>query len=275
MIKQNLHTHSCYDDGKDPIEEMVKTAIEKGFTVLGFSGHGFNHPLDEGSMTEEGTENYRRNVLQAREKYQDQIEIYLGIEQDSMMPVRGDWDYKIGSVHFLEPEGFSPVPVDYSREEFDRIYREMYKGDIRRMAEDYYRSVEKMIDEQEFDIVGHIDLITKFNENKEYLTETEDWYLEAAKKAVLKGIEKNRIFEMNTGAVSRGYRSQGYPSDAILKMLSDHGAMLCVNTDCHDRNNLDCLMEESIERARAAGFKSLMKMTSKGFQKIPIDNFQK
>ena len=39
MIKQNLHTHSLYCDGKDSFEEMIQTAIEKEFTILGFSSH--------------------------------------------------------------------------------------------------------------------------------------------------------------------------------------------------------------------------------------------
>ncbi len=34
MIKQNLHTHSTYVDGKNPLEEMVNKAITKRFTIL-------------------------------------------------------------------------------------------------------------------------------------------------------------------------------------------------------------------------------------------------
>lgn len=33
MIKQNLHTHSQYDDGKDSIDEIVQKAQERGFTI--------------------------------------------------------------------------------------------------------------------------------------------------------------------------------------------------------------------------------------------------
>ena len=31
----NLHTHTCFCDGKDEPEEMVKKAIDLGFSVLG------------------------------------------------------------------------------------------------------------------------------------------------------------------------------------------------------------------------------------------------
>ena len=36
----NFHTHTVFCDGKNTPEEMVLSAIEKGFTALGFSGHG-------------------------------------------------------------------------------------------------------------------------------------------------------------------------------------------------------------------------------------------
>ncbi len=39
-MKQNLHTHCRFCDGKDTIEDLVRTAIDKGFDSLGFSSHG-------------------------------------------------------------------------------------------------------------------------------------------------------------------------------------------------------------------------------------------
>ena len=51
--KQCLHTHSILCDGKDTLEEMVLTAIEKGFDSIGFSGHSFMDIYAEFSMSEE------------------------------------------------------------------------------------------------------------------------------------------------------------------------------------------------------------------------------
>ena len=39
MRFSNFHTHSCFSDGKNTPEEMVCSAIERGFTALGFSDH--------------------------------------------------------------------------------------------------------------------------------------------------------------------------------------------------------------------------------------------
>ena len=40
-MKQNLHTHSTYCDGKSTIKEMIRSALLRDFEVLGFSGHSF------------------------------------------------------------------------------------------------------------------------------------------------------------------------------------------------------------------------------------------
>lgn len=202
-IIQNLHTHSIYDDGKDPVEETVRTAIEKGFTVLGFSGHSFN-PLDDGSMTPENTENYRRDVLAAKKKYQNQIDIVLGIEKDSLSDIDQDqYSYVIGSLHYLKKDG-KLYPVDYSKEEFERLLEEAYQGDTEQMVSDYCQQEREMIEQGGFDILGHIDLITKYNEEEEYFSFDAPWYLAEMEKTVDAAIAKDLIIEMNTGAISRG-----------------------------------------------------------------------
>ncbi|MBF0580003.1 histidinol-phosphatase [Erysipelotrichaceae bacterium RD49] len=275
MLKQNLHTHTSYDHGKDTVEEMIQAALDQGFTTLGFSGHGTNKPLAPTSMSSENQLAYKQAIREAKEKYKDQIDLFMGIEQDSMAPFEDDeLDYKIGSVHYMCKDG-RVEPVDDNPKLFEQIRDEMYDGSIEKMVTAYYQSVEDMMDFQNFDIVGHIDLISKFNENEEYFGFEEPWYLEAAFHAIQKGIDQGLIFEMNTGAVARGNRKTAYPSDALLQYMADHNAMLVVDTDCHDRKYLDCLMDESIERARKAGFRHLMRLSKDGFVPEPIENFQK
>ena len=61
-MRQNLHTHSTYCDGKNSIRDMIETAIEKKFDILGFSGHGYM-PLDNCSMSVENTRKYIAEVI--------------------------------------------------------------------------------------------------------------------------------------------------------------------------------------------------------------------
>ena len=39
MIKANFHTHTTWCDGSDTPEDVVLSAIGKGFSAIGFSSH--------------------------------------------------------------------------------------------------------------------------------------------------------------------------------------------------------------------------------------------
>ena len=83
MLPYNLHSHTfrCgHATGED--EEFVLAAIKAGFKELGFSDHvflpGVSQPGIRGEAFE--LEGYIDSVLALREKYKDQIKIYLGFE---------------------------------------------------------------------------------------------------------------------------------------------------------------------------------------------------
>lgn len=273
MIRQNLHTHSIYDDGKDTIDEMAQTASEKDFTVLGFSGHGYN-PEDECSMTPEKTECYQRDVQEAKEKAEKSgLKIFCGIEEDSISPVDPElFDYVIGSVHYLKKNGRS-WPVDYSRELFEQILSEEWNNDTKALLSDYWKAVKEQADNPRMDIAGHIDLIAKYNENQEYFSFEDPDYLDAAYQAIEKLAAAGKIFEMNTGAMARGYRSEPYPHPLLLKKICEEGGKLLINTDCHNRQNLDLGLRHCLDLAKEAGFKSMVTLTENGFEERPLEEF--
>ncbi len=273
-VKQNLHTHSSYDDGKDSIEASVLSALDKGFTSLGFSGHGTNWPLDGSSMTSQATQDYIRDVRAMQEKYKDQIEIYCGIEQDSMSRLdTTPYDYVIGSVHFLQ-KGDKFLPVDNSPNTFKEILEDFYHGDIQQMVREYYRYVGEQAYWPEVDIIGHVDLISKYNENEEFFPFEADWYLKEAYKAIDQIIEQGKILEMNTGAISRGVRKTPYPHQSLLNHIHEKGGKICLNTDCHNKDWLDVGMADCLERAKKAGFDQIWINTKEGFAPVPIEDFQ-
>lgn len=273
MIKQNLHTHTCLDHGQDTVEEMIETAMEKGFTRLGFSGHSYNRPLSSTSMTHENTQLYLQQVAQAKEAHKEDLQIFLGIEQDSMHRIDcSPFDYVIGSVHWLKENG-TTWAIDYSTEEFARMLKEGFGNDMPALAKRYYQDVEEMMDWPEVDIIGHIDLISKYNEWQDFFPFDADWYLQPAFHAIDKGIAKGKVFEMNTGAMARGDRLTPYPHPILLKYMAKHGAKLCINTDCHDRRYLDLCIKDCLKLAKEAGFKELYAMSNNGLVPADINEF--
>ena len=71
------------------------------------------------------------------------------------------------------------------------------------------------------DIIGHFDLVTKFNELGGYLDLSDPRYVRAWKAAVDALLSYDRPFEINTGAISRGYRTTPYPGAAVEMCIRD------------------------------------------------------
>lgn len=274
MIKQNLHTHSIYCDGKNTIEEMTLEAIQKGFQVLGFSGHGNCRNIDNYSMDEENTQKYIQDVLTMKEKYKDQIQIFLGVEEDVLgqrFIKHQPYDYIIGSVHFVKV-GEQYMAVDESQAITQQIVE--YYGDFLSYAKSYYQEVKKIADYDEVDIVGHVDLLTKFNENEEFIAFDQEDYLKLAYECIDLCIEKGKIFEVNTGAIARGQRQTPYPHHLLLSYIYKHGGKICLNSDCHQKEMLDCYYEKSIKLIKACGFTSMMLLTQDSFVETDISEFE-
>ena len=113
MIVSTYHAHSTYSDGKNTLEEMVQAAIKCGMKEIGFSDHAPIPFYCEWSIRAQRLEDYKKEVLALKEKYKDQIKIYLGIEQDYYSTEAEDYEYLIGSVHYVYKNG-EYLPVDLS-----------------------------------------------------------------------------------------------------------------------------------------------------------------
>lgn len=270
-MKQNLHTHTRFDDGKGSVDEIVQKAIELGFTDLGFSGHSYN-TVDDAAMSRESTEEYVQDVLAAKKKYKDRIHIYLGLELDSLTSEPGFIpEYQIGSVHFLIRDG-KAFPIDYDEEQFVKLLS-TYPS-VQEMAKDYFKEVGKIAKNPDINIVGHLDLIAKYNEDEKYYRFDDPQIQKSAFRAIDDLIRAGKIFEMNTGAMSRGYRSDPYPHMNLLRYIVDHGGKIMINSDSHYKDNLDFGFEKAFAVARNSGVKKLVHFNGKDFEEVEIDQWQ-
>ena len=276
MIRQNLHTHCTYCDGKNTLEEMVLAAIDKGFSSLGFSSHCFsNLSYDEcGIKTAADYEAYLSEVEALKQKYKNQISIYRGIELESRIKDKlypnpdPRLDYSIGSIHwfYLDSRHWE---VDYKAEILLQA-KEAFGG-FRPLIESYYNEVIEFAKHSSYSITGHIDLVTKFSELNSFGFENESWYRDAALSATESVVKCRKLVEVNTGAISRGYRTTPYPAPFILKRLAELNAPIIVTTDCHSANNIDIKYDETVSMLSSYGFTHLYYLTDSGFKGIKID----
>ena len=233
---------------------MVQTAIEKNFIALGFSGHTYD-PTSL-SYCIRDMAGYMEEVKRVREKYKNQIQIYLGIEEESTCWVnRADFDYILGSSHKFYVDG-KAYDVDGSPAEFDTCLA-LFEGDELRMAETYFREFTEYVLKRKPDIVGHFDLLTKFEErgNSSFFQKPE--YHRIAETYLTEALGSGCVFEVNTGAISRGYRTSPYPHERLLHVMKKNDAKLILTSDCHNAKDLDCHFEETKQILRDVGIRKL------------------
>ena len=238
MINKDLHTHTVYSDGQNTPEEMVRAALEKGLKTIGIADHSYTFFDTSYCMQKADIPRYLAELRYLRAAYYGRIHVLCGIEQDyySEYPT-DDFDYAIGSVHYLKCGG-DYVPVDETPDILKEAAQQYFGGDIYALCEEYYRTVADVARKTGCDIIGHFDLIAKFNEGGALFAESHPRYTAAWQAAVGALLEYDVPFEINTGVIARGYRSQPYPSQEIIKYIRAHGGRLVLSSDAHSSEHI-------------------------------------
>jgi histidinol-phosphatase (PHP family) len=230
---KDLHAHSTYCDGKNTPEEMIEAAIRRGMKTFGISGHSYTAFDPSWCMQKEDVPRYLAEMRYLRAKYFDRIHVLCGVEQDyySEYPTDG-FDYVIGSVHYLCVDG-EYIPADESPELLRRACEKHFGGDIYALCEAYFATAADVVNKTGCDIIGHFDLIAKFNEKEQLFDESHPRYIAAWKRAADELLRADVPFEVNTGAISRGYRSVPYPSPDIIAYIKERGGRFVLSSDAH------------------------------------------
>ena len=236
MILQDLHTHTTFCDGKNAPEEMVLAAISKGLCRIGFSGHSRTDFDLSYCMTDYAA--YIAQIRSLAKKYAGKIEILCGVEQDyySDAPTT-EFDYVIGSVHYIRAGG-EYIPIDESAEILTSAAKKHFGGDIYALCECYYETLADVYEKTHCDIIGHFDLVSKFNEGGALFDEENVRYVAAYRSAADSLAKCGAYFEINSGAVARGYRTTPYPSSEILKYLKGLGVKFIFSGDAHSTDGI-------------------------------------
>jgi len=254
----DFHSHANYADGANSASEMIEAAIEKGLSVYGISEHHPRHPdfRYKGDPSEEvrGLDiwpDYAVEMDSLKQKYESKIEVLKGSEFDWLSTehldewkkwrAETDWDYVIGSVHFLGQWGFDYLEDwEEGKRNFQSI-EEIYKA--------YYQSVIEMVESASdlFEIVGHLDLIKKFVKDvPPNATELALPVLDAIAKTDL-------VVEINSAGWQKDCAEQ-YPSLDILKAAKERNIPITLNSDAHSVDRIAENFEKSKELAKSAGY---------------------
>ena len=262
----NYHTHTTWCDGRDAPEAVVLAAIEKGFDEIGFSSHAML-PDDTVAwvLTPEKAVAYAAEIRALAVKYAERIRVLCGVEADyvpgSSDPDRATYaaiapDYIIGSIHFVTAPDGGVVCVDKSPESLTEGIRAHFGGDVEKYIRAYFRQQRDMVELFDFDVVGHLDLVRKFNAKHPYFDEGAAWYREELEATADAVAASGKIAEVNTGAISRGWLDDAYPSAEFRALLRKRGVRFTLSADAHSADAIDCAFSrfspcEAYERIKA------------------------
>ena len=270
-VLSNCHTHTNYCDGISSPAEMAKKAYEKGFVSLGFSVHSPLPYQNDYAINENRLSLYLDEIAQLKAEYEGKMEVLSGIEldADSEMDLT-PFDYVISSVHQLHSEDGKVYSIDNTPEELIECVDELFGGDALAMAEYFYAVSEKAALRDGVHIVGHFDLISKFNDTLHIFDDRDPHYLGFARNAIFNILRQKpgMMFEVNTGAMYRNGKMNPYPSAQMLSVIFNNGGGVILSSDAHNAHSLDFAFDDAINECKKAGFTCVWRLRKGGIEKI-------
>ncbi len=280
MIKSNYHTHTKFCDGSDEPEIYINEAIKLGFDSLGFSGHAPLPNENTFAIKENDLENYCKNIEALKNKYKNKINIFLALEADYIPEVTVDFhnfykkcnlDYIIGSVHLvLNPENKKRWFIDGPKAEiYEKGLEIVFNNDIRKAVTAYFHQINKMIETQKPDVIGHLDKI-KMHNKKPYFSEEEKWYKNLVSETLKLVKEKNYILEVNTRGIYKKRCDSLFPGIKILKQIHSLKIPIIISSDAHKPSELALGYNQAVRILKNIGFKKRMTFSLNEWKEIEL-----
>lgn len=267
MRYSNMHTHTVFSDGRYTPEENVLEAIKRNMVSIGFSDHSYTEFDLRFGIRPQNTAAYVREIRRLQKKYKDELEIYLGIELDgfSKLENRELYDYIIGDCHYIKI-GDEYFTVDDSRAEQQEVIDKYFGRNPLGYAKAYFDIYTEKTIQNKPDILGHFDLVAKFD----LMDEKSAAYKKMAAEALEECLKITPFIEVNTGPICRRVRKVPYPTEFILKEILARGGKVLLSSDSHETENMEFYFDETVELFKSVGFKSIVQFAEGGFKEIGI-----
>ena len=245
----DYHTHTplCRHATGTP-EAYVDAAVAAGLCEFGISDHAPQtpEPFDDWRMEVAELPRYLDWIARARAHAGDRIPVRAGMECDWLtgnhawienLAARHDWDYLIGSVHYLDGWDFDN-PKWLGR---------WADADLECLWEHYWRAYAGMASTGLFDILAHPDLIKKFAYRP--AGDLARYYEPAVEAIAASGA----AIEINTAGWHKPC-AEAYPAPEFLQLAASAGVPVVLSSDAHDPAEVARDFPRALDLARAAGF---------------------
>lgn len=268
MYRTDYHTHTplCLHAEGSP-EAFVERALQQGLREYGISDHAPmpDEPFDNWRMKQADMPAYIEWIERAKTAADGTgLIIRAGLECDWVPGIEPwiahldslyDWDYLIGSIHYLGNGWDFDAPERANQSSPDGLHADW---------DHYWRGYAAMASSGLFQIMGHCDLIRKWGDRPEGDLSP---YYEAPLQAIAKA---GAVLEINTAGWHKPCKEQ-YPAMPVLRMAREAGIPLAINSDAHAPEELGRDFDRAILLAREAGYAELASFDKKRIILHPID----
>jgi histidinol-phosphatase (PHP family) len=253
------------------LEDVVRSAVQAGFSIYGLSEHAPRYRVedlfpDETDLRVEDLarifESYVGTALALRERYADRIELLIGFESE-VVPEQGwaeqmcelrrrhpEFDYLVGSVHHVGGSG-----IDVTPELTAKVSEEVGGRDA--LERLYFELVGEMVERLRPEIVGHFDLIRKFDGFGASFGPGTWKYIERALE-VIRGV--GSVLDVNAAPVRRGM-GPVYPLPPLLERAREMGIPVTLGDDSHGPAEVGVGLDACLEAIRRAGYRRVHYLT--------------
>ncbi|HYY89158.1 MAG TPA: histidinol-phosphatase HisJ family protein [Chloroflexota bacterium] len=251
LVDYHVHTARC-GHALGSMEQYVEHAIASGLREVGFSDHLYLYWVEpderdpELGMAEWELDFYVEDVERCRQRYGRDITIRLSTEADFVPGFerdlegilrRYDWDYVIGSVHFIDGWGFddSRKLAGYAEWDIDALYAR------------YFELVGQSAETGLFDTIGHADLVKKFGYRAR--SDQSQAYAQLAQRFARGGV----CVEVNTSGLRKPV-CEVYPHLDLLQACRAAGVPTTFASDAHAPHEVGADIAAACDLLRAAGY---------------------
>ncbi|MDQ6961488.1 MAG: histidinol-phosphatase HisJ [Mariprofundaceae bacterium] len=249
----HMHTPRCNHAIGDVIE-YAQVAVQLGIKEIGFSDHC---PMPNGfdaqwRMSYEQLDAYLSEIEAARAHFAADLKIRVGLELDYVPHHEAwlqklsdyyDWDYLIGSVHFIG---------DWAFDNEDHLDDWQHKN-INEAYVSYYDVVAESAKSGFFDVIGHPDLIKKFG----HRATANDPAVHAAEERMLQAVKQANIALEISSAGLRKPVAEVYPHARILARAAELGIPFCFGSDAHAPGEVGYAMQDCVQMLDACGVSAI------------------
>lgn len=252
MIKCDMHTHTNNSsDCNTPMEDTVKSAIEKGIEVLAFTDHCEWLCFD----VKNNYESIKNSLAEAdavQKKYKDKIKILSGIELGEYIYNKNlgdymlkslDYDVVIASLHVRRDNTVFSF-TDYSKEK---------EEDIREMLEEYFEDLYELAKVMDYDVLAHLTIPYRYINGKYGHNFDSREYEKIITKILKTVIKREKALEINTS----GVKTFGmlFPDEWIVEKYYDLGGrIITIGADAHTPENVASGFDEVEKYLKEVGF---------------------